>query len=76
MVARPALIRQRDVTRILKGAKAEGIEMSIVVTADEVRFLPLTHTNVGAEASALEAWKAKRELRRTTEQRLKGPQEE
>jgi hypothetical protein len=41
MVAKPAMIKQSDVTRILKRAKAAGVEMSIIVTAGEVRFIPV-----------------------------------
>ena len=63
MVAKPARIKQSDVTRILKGAKAAGVEMSIVVTAEEVRFVPVDHAPKG-ESNALKDWIAKRDARR------------
>lgn len=60
MSARPAIIRQQDVTRILKGASAAGITMGIVAINGEVRFLPIDEIKTPVAPSALEAWKAKR----------------
>lgn len=68
MVAKPALIRQSDVTRILKGAAAAGIKMSIIVTPGQVSFVPTEATDITAPQSDLEIWKAKREARRKREQ--------
>ena len=65
MVAKPARIKQSDVTRILKGAKAAGVEMSIIVTAEEVRFVPVGHAPKD-ESNALKDWIAKRDARRAS----------
>jgi hypothetical protein len=59
MPSRPAIISQKDVTRIVKGAAAAGITMGIVVRDGEVRFVPVDQTKEAAKPSALEAWKAK-----------------
>jgi predicted type IV restriction endonuclease len=58
--SKPAIIRQRDVTRIVKGAAAAGISMGIVVTNGEVRFVPVDEMKPANEPSALERWKAAR----------------
>ena len=63
MAPKPALIKQSDVTRILRGAKAAGVEMSIIVTAEEVRFVPVEHAPKD-ESNALKDWIAKRDARR------------
>jgi len=60
MSSRPAIIRQRDVTRIVKGAAAAGISMGIVVVDGEVRFVPVDQMKPANEPSALDAWRAKR----------------
>ena len=62
MSRRPAIIRQKDVERICKGAAAAGIHMGIVVTGNEVRFIPVDAPLVTGKPSALEAWKAKRNV--------------
>lgn len=65
MPSKPAIISQKDVTRIVKGYAAAGIAAGIVVKDGEVRILPLDRIN-GTEApseSAEEAylnWKANR----------------
>ncbi len=65
MVARPAIITQTDVQRILKGARAAGITMGIVVTGREVRFVPVDALEPEQKVSALDQWKAKRDGRKT-----------
>lgn len=57
-----AIVTQRDVTRIVKGAAAAGIRMGIVVKNGEVRFLPVDEIkNADKPASALERWRAARD---------------
>lgn len=57
MASRPALICQKDVTRIVKGAAAAGITMGIVVKNGEVRFLPVDQIKSTAALSDLEQWR-------------------
>lgn len=57
----PAIVRQRDVTRILLGAKAAGVEMGVVIKDGEARFVPLDQMVDTPEPSALEAWRRKRD---------------
>lgn len=45
---RAPLISQRDTTSILKGAAAAGVQMSIVVRGDEVRFIPVDRISSSA----------------------------
>lgn len=59
MSSKPAIITQRDVTRIMRGAAAAGVSMGIVVKNGEARFMPLDKIEETAEPSALERWKAK-----------------
>lgn len=61
MASRPAIVTQRDVTRIIRGAAAAGISMGIVVKDGEARFLPLDQMVDVPEPSALDKWKAKRD---------------
>jgi len=61
MASRPAIVKQRDVTRIMRGAAAAGITMGIVVKDGTAQFLPLDQIVAAQEPSALEAWKAKRD---------------
>ncbi|GHA15525.1 hypothetical protein GCM10007989_07880 [Devosia pacifica] len=68
MVARPALIRQSDVTRIMRGAKDAGITMGIVVTTGEVRFVPVDEMEPEQKLSGLDQWKAKRDARKAKAQ--------
>ena len=65
MASRKALITQRDVTRILKGAKAAGETLSIVVKGDEVHFLQ--PGNVEPKASALAEFRVSFDRRRAAE---------
>lgn len=67
MVARPALIRQSDVTRIMQGAKAAGVSLGIVVTGQEVRFVPVDDIEKQAKPTALDQWRAKRNAKRAKE---------
>ena len=62
MPGRRPIIMQSDVTRILKGAKAAGITLSIVVKGDEVRFVQSSREEV--EGNAIEKWRAARNLER------------
>jgi hypothetical protein len=59
MASRPAIICQKDVTRIVKGAAAAGITMGIVVRDGEVRFIPVDQIKSDVAPSALERWKAR-----------------
>lgn len=61
MSSKPAIISQRDVTRIVKGAAAAGIKMGIVVKDGEVRFLPLDEIMDNAKPSSLAEWRAARD---------------
>lgn len=60
MPSKPAIIRQRDVTRILKGAAAAGVAYAVVVTGAEARFVPVDELPAAAAPSALERFRAKR----------------
>ena len=60
MSSKPALIRQSDVTRIVKGAAAAGVKLGIVVTNGEVRFVPLDELKPAPPTSALERFKVGR----------------
>lgn len=62
--SKPAIIRQRDVTRIVKGYAAAGITMGMVVKDGEARFVPVDELRAANEPSALEAWQAKRDARK------------
>ncbi len=68
MVTKPALIKQSDVTRIIRGAQAAGITMGIVVTAGEVRFVPVDAAAPGQSLSDLDRWKAQRDARKAKAQ--------
>lgn len=59
MPSKPALIRQRDVTRILKGAAAAGVALSLVVRGGEAHFVPVDELKAANEPTPLEAWEAK-----------------
>lgn len=64
MPSKPAIVTQRDVTRILKGAAAAGVVFGVVVTNGEARFVPVDDMKPANEPSELEAWKAKRDARK------------
>jgi hypothetical protein len=67
--SRRGIISQRDVTRILKGANAAGIQMQIIVRGDEVRFVP---TSADREvAISLEQWEAQQVDRDIAEARAR-----
>jgi hypothetical protein len=68
MVAKPALIKQSDVTRIMRGAQAAGITMGIVVTTGEVRFVPVDTMKPEQTLSDLDRWKAKRDAKKAKAQ--------
>lgn len=61
MSSRPAIVKQRDVTRIMRGAAAAGVPMGIIVKDGEARFVPLDQMVDTPEPSALEAWRRKRD---------------
>lgn len=67
MVAKPAIITQTDVKRILAGAKAAGVSMGIVVTGKEVRFVPVDEMADEQKMSPLDQWRAKRDARKAKE---------
>jgi hypothetical protein len=58
--SRPALVRQRDVTRILKGAAAAGVAYAVIVKDGEARFVPVDDLPPEAAPSALERFRAAR----------------
>jgi hypothetical protein len=58
MASKPAIIRQSDVTRIVKGFAAAGITMGAVVKDGEVRFVPVDDMKAANEPSALDRFKA------------------
>lgn len=60
MPGKPALIRQSDVTRIVKGYAAAGITAGIVVKDGEVRILPIDEIKSAEPPSSLEEWRRKR----------------
>lgn len=64
MPSKPAIVRQRDVTRIMKGAAAAGIVLGIVIRDGEARFVPVDELVPADEPSALDAWRAKRDARK------------
>ncbi len=61
MSSSPAVVKQRDVTRILRGARAAGVEMGVIIRDGEARFVPLAQIIETPEPSALEAWRRKRD---------------
>lgn len=61
MSSRPAIVTQRDVTRIIRGAAAAGVAMGVIVKDGEARFVPLDQIVETPEPSALEAWSRKRD---------------
>jgi hypothetical protein len=61
MASRPAIVTQRDVTRIIRGAAAAGVAMGVIVRDGEARFVPLDQMVDTPEPSALEAWRRKRD---------------
>lgn len=69
MSGRPAIIKQRDVERILKGAAAAGVTLGITVKNGEVHFLPIDQIKPAAEPSALEKFKAERDARKASKAR-------
>jgi len=60
MASKPALVCQKDVTRIVKGAAAAGITMGIVVKNGEVRFLPVDQITEADAPSEIERFRALR----------------
>jgi hypothetical protein len=64
MSSKPAIIRQRDVTRILKGAKAAGVTYELRITDGEPRFVPVDGLKAANEPTALEAWEARQDARK------------
>jgi hypothetical protein len=61
MASSPAIVKQRDVTRIMRGAKAAGVELGIIVKNGQAHFVPLDQIVETPEPSALEAWRRKRD---------------
>ncbi len=64
MPSKPAIVRQRDVTRIFKGAAAAGVALCVVVKDGEARFVPVDELGMTDAPSALEGWRAKRNARK------------
>ena len=61
MSSRPAIVKQRDVTRIMRGAAAAGVALGIIVKDGQAHFVPLDQIIETPEPSALEAWRRKRD---------------
>lgn len=61
MPSRPALIPQRDVTRIVKGFAAAGITVGIVIKDGVARFVPVDELKAANEPSVPDAEAAYRE---------------
>ena len=64
MSSKPAIIRQRDVTRILKGAAAAGVRLGVVIRGGEARFVPVDEIEAVDAPSPIEAWRAQRDARK------------
>jgi hypothetical protein len=64
MPSKPALIRQRDVTRIIKGGLAAGITYGIRIVGGEPQFVPVDELKAANEPAALEAWEAQQDARK------------
>lgn len=60
MPSKPAIIRQSDVTRILKGAAAAGVVYGVVIRDGEARFVPVDDQPPPEAPSALERFRARR----------------
>ena len=60
MGSRPAIVRQKDVTRIIKGAAAAGVALGVIIRDGEARFVPVDELKPAAEPSALERFRAVR----------------
>jgi hypothetical protein len=61
---KPAIIRESDVTRILRGAAKAGITLGIVVRGDEVRFHQVDPAKERVEPFSLAEWRAKHDARK------------
>ncbi len=61
MSSSPAVVKQRDVTRILRGARAAGVDLGIIIKNGQAHFVPLDQIIETPEPSALEAWRRKRD---------------
>jgi hypothetical protein len=64
MPSKPALIRQRDVTRIFKGAAAAGVILKLVIRDGEPQFVPVDDLKAANEPAPLEAWEALQNARK------------
>jgi len=72
---KPAIIKQRDVERIMKGAAAAGISMGIVVTNGEVRFLPVDEIRPTEPVDEIEQYRIRRDERRARRRAQGGVQQ-
>jgi hypothetical protein len=61
MSSKPAIIRQRDVTRILKGGLAAGVALGVLVKDGEARFVPVDELVAAKEPSSLAKWRRARD---------------
>lgn len=60
MASKPAIISQKDVTRIVKGYAAAGIAVEMTVENGVARFAPVDQTANDAKPSSLAAWREAR----------------
>lgn len=63
--ARRAVIMQKDVTRILKGAAAAGVKLGVRIKDGEAQFVPVDELAAANEIPALEAWEARQDARKS-----------
>lgn len=61
MPSKPAIVRQRDVTRILKGAAAAGVALGVVIKDGEARFVPVDELVAANQPSSLAKWRRARD---------------
>jgi hypothetical protein len=64
MPSKPAIVKQRDVTRIMRGAEAAGVKFGIVIKEGEVRFLPASMIADEPEISAFDTWRKQEDARK------------
>lgn len=64
MSARPAIVRQKDVTRILKGAAAAGVTLELVIKDGEARFVQVDGAESTDAPSDITEWRKRRNARK------------
>jgi hypothetical protein len=64
MGARRAIVPQKDVTRILKGAAAAGITLEVRVKDGEARFVQVDGSEAPDALSDIGEWRKRRDARK------------